>query len=565
MKKQTIKGFAFIALAGAMVTSCDLLKDLEYTVTPSPLEMHGDSVRVKVDVKFPEKGIKKKASVEITPMLGSTALKSVTVQGEKATGNGNVIQYKPGGTVSYTDIVAYKPEFENTDLKVTGKISKGGKAKGDLPETKIADATIVTPFLVNKDFRVIFEKDNFQRVTEESTSTQINYERAKSDVRPSELKEKDILDFKAWLLAAQSNPKIALKSIAITGYASPEGEVGKNTSLSTDRAEAGKTTVINLAKEVKNEKAQTEIFSLNGRGEDYDGFKRELEKSTMNNDEKQLVIRVLEMHKDAETRETEMRNMGKTFKFLDDNIFPKLRRAEITVTYDKTGYTDEELKALSLSKPDSLRLEELLFAATLTTDLNQKLSIYKVAEKNFPEDYRAVNNAGGIYFLQNKMEEAKAQFEKANGIKENAISKNNLAAVAGVAGDFAKAKQLLAQAKGAGSEVNYNSGIINIKEGKYNDAISNFGSEATFNKALALLLSGSYDQAAAAIDASKDKESAQGYYLKAIVGARTSKVDVAVSNLKNAIAKDASLKTKASKDREFIKLFEDANFSSLVK
>ena len=79
MKKQTIKGFAFIALAGTMVTSCNLLKDLEYTVTPNPLEMHGDSVRVKVDIKFPEKGIRKKASAEITPMLGSTALKSVTV------------------------------------------------------------------------------------------------------------------------------------------------------------------------------------------------------------------------------------------------------------------------------------------------------------------------------------------------------------------------------------------------------------------------------------------------------------------------------------------------------
>ncbi|MFN5786909.1 MAG: hypothetical protein ACK457_13170 [Flavobacteriia bacterium] len=81
MKKQSIKGLAFIAVAGTLVTSCDLLKDLDYKVTPNPLEMHGDSVRVKVDVTFPEKGIKKKASAEITPMLGNTALKTLTVQG----------------------------------------------------------------------------------------------------------------------------------------------------------------------------------------------------------------------------------------------------------------------------------------------------------------------------------------------------------------------------------------------------------------------------------------------------------------------------------------------------
>ena len=565
MKKQTIKGFAFIALAGTMVTSCDLLKDLEYTVTPNPLEMHGDSVRVKVDIKFPEKGIRKKASAEITPMLGSTALKSVTVQGEKATGNGNVIQFKPGGNVSYNDVVVYKSEYENTDLKVTGTVSKGGKVKKQLGEIKIADATIVTPFMVNKDYKVIFEKDAFNRITEESTSAQVNYEKSKSVVRPTELKEKDIAQLQAWLSKAQADPKISLKTISITGYASPEGETGKNSSLSTERAEAGKTTVINLAKAAKNDKAQTEIFSLNGRGEDYDGFKRELEKSTMNNDEKQLVIRVLEMHKDPETRETEMRNMGKTFKYLDDNIFPKLRRAEITVTYDKTGYTDEELKTISLSKPETLKIEELLFAATLTNDLNEKLSIFNAAIKVAPEDVRAYNNAGAIFFLQNKMPEAKEQFEKANSINENAVSKNNLAAVAGVSGDKEKAKQLLAQAKGAGSEVNYNMGIVNIIEGNYNDALSNLGSENTFNKALALVLSGSFDQASAAIDGSKDKETAQGYYIKAIVGARTSKADVAISNLKNAIAKDSSLKAKAAKDREFIKLFQDANFSAIVK
>jgi hypothetical protein len=61
MKKQSIKALALIAISSAFVTSCDLLKDLNYKVTPSPLEMHADSVQVKVEVMFPEKGIKKKS------------------------------------------------------------------------------------------------------------------------------------------------------------------------------------------------------------------------------------------------------------------------------------------------------------------------------------------------------------------------------------------------------------------------------------------------------------------------------------------------------------------------
>lgn len=566
MKKQSFKGIVMIAAASYLVSSCDLLKGLEYKVTPSPLEMHGDSVRVHVDVTFPPKGIRKKVSAEITPMLGNQALKTVTVQGEKVTGNGSVINFKSGGNFAYEDLVAYKPEMEVAELKVTGKVTKGKKEKpGVFQEKKIADGTIITPLLVNKDYKVIIEKDQFTRVTEQTFSAQINYERGKSLVRPGELKDKDIVALVDLLKTAQSNPKIAIKSINITGYASPEGEENKNNTLSTDRAESAKAAAINLAKAAKNAAVETISFNLNGRGEDYEGFKRELQASKMNDDEKNLVIRVLEMHSDPVTRETEMRNMGKTFKYLDDNIFPKLRRAEISIVYDLTGYTDEELKTLSTTKPESLKIEELLFAATITNDLNTKLQIYAAAQKNFPQDARAHNNVGAVLYMQNKPADAKTNFEKANALSDNAIHKNNLGACAGVAGDRAKAKQLFAQAKGAGSEVGYNTGILQIMDGKYPEAVSSFGGDASFNKALAELLNNTVDNANKTLDKSTDKESAQGFYLKAVASARQNNVDATVSNLKNAFSKDSSLKAKAAKDREFLKFTENATFSGAVK
>ena len=566
MKKQTITGLAFIVAAGTILSSCDLLKDLQYEVSPETLEMHGDSVRVKVDVAFPEKGIKKKASVEITPMLGTTALKSIVMQGEKATGNGSVIQYKPGGSISYTDVVAYTPEMEDANLVITGNVSKGGKVKAAVPETKIAEGTIITPLLVNKDFKVIMEKDNFKRVTEKGYSVQINFDKGKSVVKSSELKDQDIADFKVWLEAAQSNPKIDLKGYTIVGYASPEGEEDKNNTLSTDRSEAAKEAVLKLAKAAKNEKSLTEIYNLLGKGEDYEGFKLELEKSDMNNDEKQLIIRVLEMHKDPATREAEMRNMGKTFTYLDKNVFTKLRRSEIAVTYDKTGYTDEELKALSVSNPDTLTLEELLFTATLTTDLNEKLRIYEVAEKNFPTDHRAINNAGAVLYMQNKLDEAKSKFEKSNEVSESSIATNNLGAIEGMKGNREEAKELLEGAKDAGTEVSYNLGILNILDGVYNEAVANFGSYETFNKALAQLLSATQAGAdIATLNASEDSDSAQGYYLRAIISTKQGDVDGTVENLKKSFAKDGSFKEKAAKDKEFLRFKDNATFTAVLK
>ncbi|MBL4862457.1 MAG: hypothetical protein JKY09_05505 [Crocinitomicaceae bacterium] len=568
MKKQTIKVLTLLVVAGSFATGCQLLKDVEYTATPDPLEMHGDSVRVKVDIVFPEKGINKKAAVEITPMLGNVTLNTVRIQGEKATGNGNVIQYKAGGKVTFEDIVAYSPEMEVSELSVTGKIYKGEKEKGEIEQTKVADATIITPLLVNKDFKVILANDEFRRVTEESFMAQINFDKGKHNVKASEMKQDDIKAYEAFLAEAQNNPKIEVKAVNVVGFASPEGEEDKNNTLSTDRATAGKETSAKVAKKAMHEAAQAEDMAGNhtGSGEDYPGFKRELEADqTMNEDEKNLVLRILDTESDPVRREQAMRDLGKSFTYLDKQIFPKLRRAEITAVYDETGFSDEELKANSVSNPDTLNLEELLFCATLYDDLNEKLRVYKIAEGRYPDDYRTSNNVGAVLYMQNKVSEAKAKFEKANGVQDNAISKNNLGAVAGVEGDRTKSMDLLNQASGAGSEVSYNKGILNILDGNYSDAVSNLGSDASFNKALAEILNGSASTGSSTIDASADAETAQGYYLKAIAAAREDKLDSAVNNLKSAIAKDGGCKAQAAKDREFLKYAENATFSALIK
>jgi len=567
MKKNNAKVLTLIALAGTMATGCQLLKDVDYTVTPDPLEMHGDSVRVKVDVIFPEKALNKKAIVDITPSVGDVTLKPVRVQGEKATGNGNVIAYKAGGTVTYTDVVVYHPSMEASGLFVEGKIYKGEKEKDQLEKTKIADATIVTPFLVNKDFKIIIAKDEFRRVTEETFGAQINFDKGRSVVKPGELKADDVKAYEAFLAAAQSNPKQAIKSINMTGFASPEGEEDKNNSLSTDRAAAGKEAGLKIAKSAKNEAAAGEVYNMSGSGEDYNGFKALLSADTkMNEDDKNLVLRVLETISGSAEREQAMRDMGKTFSYLDKNVFPELRRVEMKIVYDQTGFSDEELKALSVSNPDTLNLEELLFTAALSPDdLNEQLRIYKIAETRFPEDYRTANNVGAVLYMQNKVAEAKAQFEKANGVQDNPISKNNLGAVAGVEGNRTKSMELLNQANGAGSEVNYNKGILNIQDGDYADAVSNLGSDASFNKALAELLNGSAASVNGTIDGSDDKDSAQGAYLKAVAAARQDNLQGVVGSLTSAISKDASFKEKAAKDREFVKYFENASFTALVK
>jgi len=573
MKFKPFKILFSLSVLGLLTTACDALKDLDYVVSPSPLEMHGDSVKIQVTVKVPEKGIRKKIVAELSPMYGDLALDPIRLNGEKIEAGEKTIPFKPGGTVTYNQFVAYAPTMENAELTISGKVYKGavgGKeiTKAALPSTKIADATIITPLLVNKDYKVIGEDFEFERVKEYSTSAIVNFDKAKSNVKAIELKDTDIVALKEWLIASTSNPKIKIKSISINGFASPEGETSKNDSLSSDRVKAARSALEKLVT-VKKETLvdlSSVNYSLKGLGEDYEGFKTALRASEeISKEDQDLLIRIVEMNNDPETREKEIRNLAKAFKNLEKFIFPMLRRSEIVVTYDLEGFSDEELKTIAVSNPDSLKADELMQAAKVTEDNETKVLIYQAASAKDAENTLIFNNMGVAQYNLAKIDEAKESFSKANSIKENVISKNNMAAVHGIQGDRNSAKELLEQASGAGKEVNYNTGILNIMDGNYAKAVENFGSESSYNKALAQILDGSVDQSVSTLDNSIDKESAQGFYLKAIASSRQNDVDGVVGNLKSAMALDASYKEKAANDREFLNFYENASFSGIVK
>jgi hypothetical protein len=153
--------------------------------------------------------------------------------------------------------------------------------------------------------------------------------------------------------------------------------------------------------------------------------------------------------------------------------------------------------------------------------------------------------------------------EKANQVKDNANSKNNLAGIAILEGDRSNSRKLLNQAKGSKepNSVTYNMAIVDILDGKYSTGASL--KDASFNKALANTLSNNYEEAKKAL---VGNESAEAHYLRAVIAQRSGEgTDGVVNHLKSAFAKDSLLKEKAGRDREFIKIFNDSNFSSAVR
>jgi outer membrane protein OmpA-like peptidoglycan-associated protein/tetratricopeptide (TPR) repeat protein len=566
MKLISILTTGFITI---FMASCSLVKDFTYTVNPNPAEMHGDSVRLSISVMVPEKGIQKKVKAEISPKIGNTTFGTWTIQGEKVTGNGRTVLFKPGGTTTFEMVVPYSADMAVADITISGKVFKGLKEKKSLPVIKIADGTIITPFMVKKEFRMIYEDDNYIFEENKTQNVTINFDRGQSLVKDSELNNKKMKDFTNWLSTVQANPKITITSINITGYASPDGVENRNQSLSQQRTESVRSTFITIMKKAKiKSHSDNSNYVLDPKGEDFIGFQDQLNKTnSIAQNEKDLIIRTIQMNTDLDKREEAIKNLGKTWVELEKDVFPKIRRAEIQVNYIEKGLTDEEITQALQNDTVILGIEHLLYAGeNLANDLNQKVKIYELATSNFSSDFRAHNNLGAVLFNQNRMSDAKTSFEKANSIKDNASSKNNLAGVALLNGNKAQAIKLMEQTKSVSAKnsslLSYNNAILNIMSGNYSKAESNLN-EDSFNKALALILQGKLPQATKVLNAIPTTP--ESFYLKAIVAARSGEsVDAVVTNLKQAFAKDSNLKTKASKDREFLKFMNDAIFTAAV-
>jgi len=574
MKKQHLPTLAIALFTSISFIACNGLQKMvknsnlvTYEVTPKALEMHADSVLVNISGKYPAKFFAKKAVLTVTPSIvyanGEKTLKPITLVGEKAVGNGTKIMYEKGGNFSYTDKVAYQPEMKIATLNIKAVGAVKSKTK-DFPSTKIADGTIITPLLVKSDEKALIAKDNFQRIIPVTSTANIYFIVNQSNVRPTEMNNAEMKTMKDFITKGVQK-QYTFKNMNVSAYASPDGEQTLNANLADNRA---KETIKALQTEFKKLKTtvgtQEDFYNKVTTAEDWDGFKTAMEASSI--PDKDLILRVLTMYPDGETREKEIKNLSKTYTVVADQILPKLRRAVLTLNAEEKSKTDEQLTQLAAQMPDSLSVEELLYAATLINDMNAKLNIYKAAERLYSQDWRCANNVGYIYIMQNKITDAQAAFERANKLKaNNTIVLNNLGIVARWKGDTKAATDYYKAAMGAGSEVSYNMGIIDIMNGNYANAVANFGKTNSFNAALARVLSGNPETALNIIDASSDKDAALAYYLKAIVGAKTGKNDLMINNLKTAVTKDASFKMKAKEDCEFLKFRENADFKAVIE
>lgn len=551
-------------IAVAMLTACgnDLPQPEEITVNPSPLKVVGNKVSAEISGTFPVKKFEKKGILTVTPVLkfaGQEVVgETVTYIGEKVKENGIMVSYKEGGSYTQSCSFDYVPEMAKSELYLRFTAVEGKKVT-EVPDLKIADGVISTQKLAAaEENEPAITADKFQRIIQEMQEADIKFLIQQSNLRQSETKRQEVKDLTAAIKDADKNEKKAINKLEVSGYASPDGGMDLNTKLANQRQAAAQKF---LKSQMKKDKVNAEI-ETSVTAEDWDGFQKAIAASDI--EDKQLVLRVLSMYTDPEEREAQIKNLSSVYKTIAEEILPALRRSRLILTTDLIGKSDDEILALVKEDASQLNVEEMLYAATLVEDANEKLAIYQKVADTFG-DYRAYNNMGMIIFEQGNYAEAMNAYQKALEINATNADVNYNAGVCAMAmNDLDKAEQFLGKAAGTSADLKTAMGTLYTMKGNYAAATSAYGKSATNNAAIQQILNEDYAAARQTLAAVKEPNATTAY-LMAIVGARTNDREAVYANMRVAISRDEAIKAKAANDIEFAKYAEDAEFQEIIK
>ncbi|MDZ4758014.1 MAG: tetratricopeptide repeat protein [Bacteroidota bacterium] len=563
------------------------IKCENFKPAPEVMEVRGDSFEVGFTCKMPPGSVYKKGVIKFEPVLmygnnEEKVLQTYVVRGPSAKENADITIDDKGATFTYKTKVLYEPIMRNCTLVVIPNL----KVKN---YEDVLDKCLELP-KCTLTWGIKYIADSFNTEEEVSIPTATNH--------GPEMKRKatiyyivDTWDFKPKFILGGpkiSNPSelkqfvsyladktsFALTGLTLNSSASPDGTYKRNTLLARNRD----ITIYNFVrKELKRlgyAEVSDSLFSTRIKTtEEMDGLKEALEASTLK--DKQFFLDIINSSDMPDVKERKMReefDRGKgpgvtypnknkqhwtSYRYILDNIMPRLRRSEVTVTGEKGVRSWAEIKDKSENQNfDSLNSSEVLRYGYQIEDMKQKEKAYRFYINKWPDDWAGYNNLGAILIMQRKYADAKQQLDKALSLsKEHGEVYNNLGICNRNMRQYDKAEENYRQAKARGINTGQNMGILSMVRGNYTEAISNFKTAdktCQYNMALSYTMNGEYDNAQKSVDCMEPKsKTAPTYYLKAVIAARANKLDELTTNLAKAISIDSKMRAKASEDKEF--------------
>ena len=560
------------------------------SASPDILENKGNTVTVTIEAEFPPRYFHKKAVMNITPILiyeeGETELPSMNFIGENVSGDGVVVSKRYGGTYSYTVTIPYEDEMYNSLLIVEPLVYKFKEVvhpnhqsirdKGEFVAANsflVAEGVINTAQKVDKSLlhtayaepsmsqkTITDDGDIFFMVNSDNINWSVPLN--KSTQNKSAVKDLTAHILKGW----------KIQNIEIVGWASPEGSIKYNTKLSQNRAKATedflKKRLASLSSQKETNVSYKNVkdvkFVTNGNGPDWDGLMTAIEKSSIK--DKDAIIKTLKSQT-PEQRVAQLSKYIKQYPELEKSILPSLRRSIVKVNTIEPMMSDEQITKMCTSDPKSLSCDQMMYAATLVKELNNKEKIYITAIETYPNNAEPYCNAGVIAIKKGNIKHAKQLTNQAIEIDDLlAEAYNNLGIIAIFENNYKTAADMFEIAKELGLNTDYNDGVVHIHKGNYDKAVklmTKGNPNCDYNVALAQTLDKKYTVAEETIKCLE--ENGQTLYLQAIIASRSNDMEKSLKHLSKAIRKDSKIKKMAKEDMEFAYLHDNPDFIALTE
>ncbi len=608
-----------IATGAVLLSGCKLEKMIKLAqendlqVSPNPLEVHGGNIPFEVSAVLPPK---------MLPPNTSFTLNTIYQYGDQEVDAGSVVltadDFPNSATTtsrkSETFTLPYVEGMNPGTLYVQGVATdiKKDKSKTTDRLTVAKGLVLTSQWVQNVAFSSYADHGYDEREELVPTSVDFYFDQGKSNLRTTLSYDGTSNRTKGDELSAFIAEKNVTRTVTITGAHSPEGTETINSELSANRVKTIETYYRGRMDRYDYKGVADSIeFILKPIVQDWNALRTALaDYDGIDDSEKSQYTNVINGSGSFEEKEKELRKLA-SYKKVFDDIYPGLRSAKTEVLTVKPKKSNAEIallakaiasgdasmdapaksmdaparsmdapaksmddQAKSMDTPatsvDTLSNEELMFSATLTPSLDEKVAIYKVATAKIGS-WQAHNNLGATYLEMSKLDDATIQLEIAAKKNSNsAVVQANLAAVQALQQEYEKAYATLGNVSGAtndvSSKVNAMKGAIEVRMAKYDKAKASFASAklddaANIDKGLAYLLSGEYAQATGAFGQVSPDGDFAGIvaYLLAVSAARGNDAPGVGSNLKKAVDADPSLKDKALNDLEFANFADATN------
>lgn len=350
---------------------------------------------------------------------------------------------RAGKVIDYSEVIPYEQWMETATLSLSEDecgcgINAISSNKYDLAVLDFKERVFAPAFaFITPAVEVVKSR-------EVHGSAYIDFPVNRTEIRPDYRRNPEELQkIRGTIDVLRDDADTRIVSVAIEGFASPEGPYANNERLAEGRTEA-------LVKYVRGLYSfDPSIIKSGWVAEDWAGLRRYVESSELENKAGILdIIGMTDMAPDA--REWKLKSTyPEQYRFLLENVYPGLRHSDYAVEYVIRSYADvNEIRELIKTTPQKLSLHEMfVLAQSLEPGSDEYREVFEVAVRMYPDDPVANLNAANIALGRDELERAEAYLAKAGDAPEAVYACGILAAKRG---DYASAYKLFDRAGAAG-------------------------------------------------------------------------------------------------------------------